>query len=297
MSAKNINPVMGAKGRYLEALAHAEANEADPKRIARSEHNRAKYAASKLSATTPIELARNSIPNSSTAQEDTKPRYCICHGDRPIAYHSLCQQSVDSLRFTRPPKLPSDVVGVFRQRAMEVAWRVKPAKTKYELTQDKMAKPEVAEYVAANVIKKGMDYEAGVAAALPEIKDSVEIGITANIAKQSPAVQLALNESLKKRGLDGDSREAFVTQLWSWFLSTNPAEERRQLQAARILGEHFIKNAPPSNELAVLHIEGIDDGLKKMFGADYDTVKNLKPVSTDVPVEEFEEDDSEIGED
>src|SRR5437773_3903544 len=164
-----------AKKAYLEAVARAAAKEADPKRTARSEHNRAKYAAAKLAATTPIEPARNSATNSSAAQEETKPRYCICHGDRPVAYHTLCQQSIDSLRFTRPPKLPSDVVGVFRQRAMEVAWRVKPAKTKYELTQDKMAKPEVAEYVAANVIKKGMDYEAGVAAALPEIKDSVEI--------------------------------------------------------------------------------------------------------------------------
>ena len=296
MSAKNANPVMGAKGRYLEAVVRAAAKAADPKRIARSEHTRAKYAAS-IAATTPIEPTQNSAPNSSTAQEDTKPRYCICHGDRPIAYHSLCQQSVDSLRFTRPPKLPSDVVGVFRERAMEIAWRVKPAKTKYELTQDKMAKPEVAEYVAANVIKKGMDYEAGVAAALPEIKDSVEIGITANIAKQAPLVQAAINESLKKRGLDSDSRAYFVERLWAWFDSRQPSEERKTLQAARILGEHFIKNAPPSSESAVLRIEGIDDGLKKMFGADYDTVKKLKPVSTDVPVEEFEEDDSEIGED
>src|SRR2546429_9725851 len=113
MSARNTNPAMSAKGRYLEAVARAAARAADPKRIARSEHNRATYAAAKLAATTPIEPAQNSGPNSSTAQEETKPRYCICHGNRPTAYHSLCQQSVDSLRFTRPPKLPSDVVGVF----------------------------------------------------------------------------------------------------------------------------------------------------------------------------------------
>src|SRR5438094_3004216 len=275
MSAKNANPVMGAKGRYLEAVARAGAKAADSKRIARSEHNRAKYAAAKLAATTPVEPVRNSAPNSSTAQEDAKPRYCICHGDRPIAYHSLCQQSVDSLRFTRPPKLPSDVVGVFRERAMEVAWRVKPAKTKYELTQDKMAKPEVAEYIAANVIQQGMDYEQGIAAALPEIKDSVEIGITANIAKQAPLVQAAINESLKKRGLDSDSRAYFVERLWAWFDSRQPSEERKTLQAARILGEHFIKNAPPSSESAVLRIEGLDDGLRKRFGADDDTWKEL----------------------
>src|SRR5947208_8419353 len=145
MSAKNTNPLMGAKGRYLEAIARAAAKAADPKRIASSEHNRAKYATKKLAATTPIELAQNSAPNSSTAQEETKPRYCICHGDRPVAYHTLCQQSIDSLRFTRPPKLPSDVVGVRRERAELIAWKVRPARTKYELTQDKMAKPEVAE--------------------------------------------------------------------------------------------------------------------------------------------------------
>src|SRR2546426_3024858 len=167
MSAKNPNPVMGAKGRYLEAVARAGAKAADSKRIARSEHNRAKYAAAKLAATTPIEPARNSATNSSAAQEETKPRYCICHGDRPVAYHTLCQQSIDSLRFTRPPKLPSDVVGVRRERAELIAWKVRPARTKYELTQAKMSDPDVANFVAANVIKKGMDYTEGVADALP----------------------------------------------------------------------------------------------------------------------------------
>ena len=291
MTAKNPNSVIGAKGRYLEAQRRAAAKEADPKRIARSEHNRAQYAAKKLAATTPIEPAQNSAPNSLTAQDETKPRYCICHGDRPIAYHSLCQQSVDSLRFTRPPKLPSDVVGVFWERAMEVAWRVKPAKTKYELTQDKMAKPDVADYVAANVIKKGMDYEEGVAAALPELKDKPgELGPAINAAKQSPVVQAAINETLKKRGLDGDSKAYYTQKLWEWFESRQPSEERKTLQAARLLGEAFLKNQTPTGEVATLRVEGIESGLRQMFGDEYGKLKNLKPVSTDIAVEDFEED-------
>ena len=297
MSAKNSNPVMGAKGRYLEAQRRAAAKEADPKRIARSEHNRAKYAA-KLPATTPIQPTQNSAPNSSTAQEETKPRYCICHGDRPVAYHTLCQQSIDSLRFTRPPKLPSDVVGVRRERAELIAWKVRPARTKYELTQAKMSDPDVANFVAANVIKKGMDYTEGVADALPELKDKpAELGPAINAAKQSPVVQAAINETLKKRGLDGDSKAYYTQKLWEWFESRQPSEERKTLQAARLLGEAFLKNQTPTGEVATLHIEGIESGLRQMFGDDYEKVKNLKPVSTDVAVEQFEEDDSEIGED
>ena len=225
----------------------------------------------------------------------TKPRVCICHGDRPAEMHGLCRKTVDGLRFSRPQRLPSDVVGWRRERAQEVAWKVRPAKTKYELTQEKFADPDVAQHVANAIVKKGMSYEEGIKAALPETK-AEELGPTINAAKQAPLVQAAIDESLKKRGLDSDSRAYFVERLWAWFDSKQPNEERKTLQAARILGEHFIKNAPPSSELAVLRIEGIDDGLKEMFGPDYDTVKNLKPVSTNVAVEDFEE-DSEIGED
>jgi hypothetical protein len=307
MSAKNTNPVMGAKGRYLEAQRRAAGR--DAAKAVRAE-KRAQTRTLSVQSTPTVQTPA-STENSATSQNSArkaaqqeraepqaKPGYCICHGDRPIAYHSLCQQSVDSLRFTRPPKLPSDVVGVLRERAMEVAWRVKPAKTKYELTQDKMAKPEVAEYVAANVIKKGMDYEAGVAAALPELKDKpAELGPAINAAKQSPMVQAAITDSLKKKGLDRDSRDYYVQKMWKWLESTNPSEERRQLQAARLLGEHFLKNMPPSADVTKLEIVGIESGLQKMFGDDYEKVRNLKPVAGTAVIDETELEEDEIRED
>src|SRR2546427_11741182 len=298
MSAKNTNPVMGAKGRYLEAQRRA-----DEKAAARAatKDRAAKRAALRPQASTPTQPS--SLPSVQPDQTDVlasvlataaqeakqetqaKLQYCICHGDRPVAYHTLCQQSIDSLRFTRPPKLPSDVAGVRRERAELIAWKVRPARTKYELTQAKMSDPDVAAHVANAIVTKGMSYAEGIQAALPETKTE-DLGPTINAAKQSPAVQLALNESLKKRGLDADSREAYVSQLWKWFTTTKPAEERLQLQAARILGEHFIKQAPQSAEVAVLKIEGIESGLQKLFGDDYEKLQNLKPVTADVAVED-----------
>ena len=50
-------------------------------------------------------------------------------------------------------------------------------------------------------------------------------------------------------------------------------------------------------DVAVLKIEGIESGLQKLFGDDYQKVKALKPVGTDVSVEEFEEDDLADAED
>ena len=310
---------MSMKDKYLEAMQRADAK--DAARAAKKD--RAQKRAQAQAAISPVQLSgkRSSIesldqavltnsatePVVSVSQEaaqqgreeiQAKPRVCICHGDRPIDSHGLCKPSVDSLRFSRPARLPSDVVGVRRERAMEVAHKIRPAKTKYELTQEKMSDLDVANFVAANVIKKGMDYTEGVAAALPDLKDKPgELGPAIVAAKQSPVVQAAINDTLKKRGLDGDSKAYYTQKLWEWFESRQPSEERKTLQAARLLGEAFLKNQTPTGEVATLRVEGIESGLRQMFGDDYEKVKNLKPVSTDVPVEEFEEDDSEIGED
>ncbi len=306
MRAKGTNPLIGAKGRYLEAQRRADAKDAARAVKKDRAQKRAQKIADTLtpaSASSPIpaqpfqpltetNVPVNGIKAAQGEEIQTQPRVCICHGDRPIDSHGLCKPSVDSLRFSRPARLPSDVVGVRRERAMEVAYKIRPAKSKYELTQAKMSDPDVAAHVANAIVTKGMSYAEGIQAALPETK-AEDLGPTINAAKQSPAVQLALNESLKKRGLDADSREAYVSQLWKWFTTTKPAEERLQLQAARILGEHFIKQAPQSAEVAVLKIEGIESGLQKLFGDDYEKVKALKPSEATAVLEEELEPDEE----
>ena len=78
-------------------------------------------------------------------------------------------------------------MGVRRERAMEVAYKVKPAKSKYELTAEKMLKPEVAQHVAHAIVTSGMCYETAIPKALPETK-AEDLGHTINIAKQSPVV-------------------------------------------------------------------------------------------------------------
>jgi len=212
------------------------------------------------------------------AQEETTPRpkqMCLCHGDRPIEAHGFCQKSYDSLRFSRPPKLPNDVIGEQRERAELIAWRVKPAKTKVELMADKFSKPEVAEFVAANVVKKSMDYEEGIKAAMPELTSPVEIGIVANQAKQSPSVQAAIDETLKQKGLDQDSKDYFVQKLWAWFESKRPEEERLTLQAARILGKHFIEQQVSAESPQSLVLEDVAEGLKEMGLSDADLTDNV----------------------
>jgi hypothetical protein len=307
---------MSTKDKYLEAIQRADARDAAraakkdrAQKRAQARTQAASVPAQSLSPSVQTSRSDTSVPEPALSgqmesaqveetQPQTKPRVCICHGTNPVESYGLCKKSVDSLRFTRPPKLPSDVVGVFRERAELVAWKVRPAKTKYQLTAEKMAEPEVADYVAANVIQKGMDYEAGVAAALPELKDKpAELGPAINAAKQSPMVQAAITDSLKKKGLDQDSRDYYVQKMWKWLESTNPSEERRQLQAARLLGEHFLKNMPPSADVTKLEIVGIESGLQKMFGDDYEKVKNLKPVAATAVIDETELEEDEIGED
>jgi hypothetical protein len=149
---------------------------------------------------------------------------------------------------------------------VNVRWKLrirsKPAKSKYELTAENILKPEVAQHVANAIVTSGMDYETAIPKALPETR-AEDLGHTINIAKQSPVVQAAIQDRLKKRGLDSDSREYHVKKLWEWFESRQPAEERKTLQAARILGEVFIKaNHRQRNLLCFVSKESIL-GLRK----------------------------------
>src|SRR2546422_1983441 len=135
---------------FIEAKQRAQQREAE--RAAKKA--RALARAQKIAETT-TSSADAPIPVQ-PEEIQAKPRVCICHGDRIVDSHGLCKPSVDSLRFSRPARLPSDVVGVRRERAMEVAYKIRPAKSKYELTQAKMSDPDVAQHVANAIVTKGL---------------------------------------------------------------------------------------------------------------------------------------------
>lgn len=148
-----------SKAAYLEAVQRATEKEA--KRASKKLRAQARATAangpsvqllqpmdqSSAAPSAPVESQRSAVKAAQSEESQTKPRVCVCHGDRPVEMHGLCRKSCDSLRFTRPARLPSDVVGWRRERAMEVAHKIRPAKTKFELTQAKMANPDVANYV------------------------------------------------------------------------------------------------------------------------------------------------------
>src|SRR5438874_2095222 len=101
---------------FIEAVQRAQQREAE--RAAKKD--RAQQRALKIAETTtssassPIfqPLTETNVPvNGIGAAQDeeiqAKPRVCICHGDRIVDSHGLCKPSVDSLRFSRPARLPS----------------------------------------------------------------------------------------------------------------------------------------------------------------------------------------------
>src|SRR6266566_1032600 len=124
---------------FIEAEQRAQQREAErAAKKDRAQQRAQKVAETTSSANSPIPVQPEEI--------QAQPPTCLCHGDRIVDSHGLCKPSVDSLRFSRPARLPSDVVGVRRERAQEVAHKIRPAKTKYELTQAKMSDPDVANF-------------------------------------------------------------------------------------------------------------------------------------------------------
>src|SRR5437016_8145590 len=107
MRAKNPNPVMGAKGRYLEAQRCAD--EKDAARAAKKDRS-AKRAALRAQSssspavqpTQPITETNVSVIGIMAAQGEEIPRKtCLCHKaeHRPHDSYRCCKAQVDSIRW------------------------------------------------------------------------------------------------------------------------------------------------------------------------------------------------------
>src|SRR5437016_8047916 len=149
MRAKNPNPVMGAKGRYLEAQRCAD--EKDAARAAKKDRasKRAALRAQTSSSpavqpTQPITETNVPVNGIKAAQgEENQPRKtCLCHKAerRPHDSYGCCKAQIDSIRWTGRVAADTDEDDVARVQALIDSGKVKRAATKAELLQRKEAR-------------------------------------------------------------------------------------------------------------------------------------------------------------
>ena len=187
------------------------------------------------------------------APRQPKPEHAVCHPDRAVYSRSLCRPCYDKARWTgKAPETPLTATGEVRAIIEEIAGKIPraarkaPAESQYLRT----ANPRVAEHVAAVMVKDLSPFEAAQ---------------TANKLDNDPRVQKAVQKQLQKRGLDEKSKDHFVGLMWRYAESEDPKDEKRQLQAIRILGKAFIGEHVEINKPEVLRFSGFEEEIKKMF--------------------------------
>lgn len=202
------------------------------------------------------------------ARPKQQPANAICHADRPAYARSLCRECYDSVRWRGT--LPTTLAGEARKMAEEVAGKVPRAgrKPASESTYIRTDRPKVAEFVAGVAVKNALDMEKTVEELKPELSPS-EVAATAHKLENDPRVTAAIEKTLQKRGLDEKSKDYYVERLWHYFDSEAPADEKRQLAAMRILGKAFVGEKIEVDKPEELRISGIEAGLKRMLGDDY----------------------------
>lgn len=126
-------------------------------------------------------------------------------------------------------------------------------------------RPAVADHVAKAFIKHNMDTEEAVAQDLaPELAESpARVAEVAQMLENAPQVKQAVERNLRAKGLDEQSKNVFVEELWDWMLNQN---DKRAIAAARILGRGFIGEKVGDGKPIKLEIEGFGEGLQRMLG-------------------------------
>jgi hypothetical protein len=154
--------------------------------------------------------------------------------------------------------------------------------SKYVRTEN----PTVANFVAGAIVQNFMDTERAVREIKPGLSPA-QVAETAHKLERDPLVQREIQKTLEKRGLDENSKEHFVDLMWRYAESEKPEDEKRQLQAMRILGKAFIADQVQVDKPETLRLAGLEAGLKKMGLLDDDVVTKLGPV----PVPDLDGDD------
>ena len=112
-------------------------------------------------------------------------------------------------------------------------------------------------------IKNALDMEKTVEELKPELSPT-QVAVTAQKLENDPRVKAAIEKDLQKRGLDEKSKKHFVELLWRYAESEDPADEKRQLAALRLLGRGFIGEKIDVDAPQELKISGFEEGLRRM---------------------------------
>jgi len=127
------------------------------------------------------------------------------------------------------------------QEAVKSIPRAGPKKGS-ETTYIRTKNPTVAKFVAGVAVRNFLDMEKAVEEIKPALPP-VDVAAVAQKLERDPNIQRAIETTLQKRGLDEKSKEHFVDLLWRYAESENPADEKRQLKAMRLLGKAFIADS------------------------------------------------------
>ena len=135
-----------------------------------------------------------------------------------------------------------------------------------------------------------MDTERAVREIKPDLSPA-QVAETAHKLERDPHVQREIQNTLEKRGLDERSKEHFVDLMWRYAESEKAEDEKRQLQAMRILGKAFIADQVQVDEPQPLPLRNLDEGLKRMGLLDDITIPKLGPANH--PIDLADDEDSE----
>lgn len=195
--------------------------------------------------------------------------FAICHPDRPHYSRGRCRRCFDYERFHGHP--PVDVPETVWQ-TIRADFGVPPKAKRLadgERRYIRLERASVAQHVAGVIVKNAMDTQAAAAELKPDLPE-FEQNIVAAQLENSPEVKVAVAEELKKRGLDEESKQHFVSKLWQWFESDDPRYEKAKLAAIRQLGKVFLpeRSWMEVGKLEPLPITGFDDNVRRMLGGD-----------------------------
>lgn len=134
-------------------------------------------------------------------------------------------------------------------------------------------RPEVAKHCARVLIQNNMDYEAATAKMLGSFATSnklpdptdAQIIRWAQILRDAPQIQKALQERLKEIGVDDGAQKLWLSLLWNAAL--DKVNDKRWPSAMKILGEAMQmgkRAADEANKPIALPLQDMAKGLKKM---------------------------------
>lgn len=130
------------------------------------------------------------------------------------------------------------------------------------------ANPRVAAHIARLLLRNNMDYRAVASKMLSE-KGVTEQQITAaaTTLEASGHVSAAVNELYRRVGLTDEGFQVYVSKLWEVYADK---DSKHWPAAARQLGTLYgiDKKADEKNKPQELPLKGLDEGLRKMFGAE-----------------------------